>query len=75
MGIAFAESLRLKVTGHTFKVGNETVPLTISTGLAAVASSDLIPKLPEWANLAKKHSKESGKDCVSVHDGESSRKV
>ncbi|HEX4386209.1 MAG TPA: GGDEF domain-containing protein [Myxococcales bacterium] len=61
MAASFASALAQHVRAARFDIAGETVSLTISAGVAAGTES-----LPERANLAKRHAKESGRDCVSV---------
>lgn len=75
VGAAFAESLRSCIAEHEFRVGPKDARLTISIGLAASAGNVTVSRLPDWANAAKKNSKENGKNCVSVKDAEGVRKL
>lgn len=65
---AFAEDLRHKVAGHRFEIDHDEVSITLSIGLSA-SSSDL-PRLPNWANLAKAEAKQRGRNrTVTTSDG------
>jgi diguanylate cyclase (GGDEF)-like protein len=61
MAAAFASALAAAVRATKFEIDGQTVALTISAGVAAGSGS-----LPERANVAKRHAKENGRDCVSV---------
>jgi diguanylate cyclase (GGDEF)-like protein len=66
MAIAFASDLFALVRSTVFVVGGATESLTISAGLAIARSSADVGALADRANLAKKYSKEHGRDRLSV---------
>lgn len=73
--ITFAEELRELVENEEFIVNDKRVKLTVSCGVAIYEKGDNIEGIPDKANVAKKHSKEKGKNCVSVFKNDSPKVV
>jgi len=60
-----AQDLVEAVRSTQFRVGDVPVRLTISAGVASGVSPEDVQALPERANVAKKFSKEQGRDRAS----------
>ncbi len=64
-----ANSLREAIEGCTFQYGKQTVPITISCGLAEFKSKDSIHSAFERADKALYKAKEDGRNrCVAEHE-------
>jgi len=66
MAIAIATDFITKVRSETFPVGEANERMTISLGLAVASSDQEVALLPERANIAKKYSKDHGRDRASL---------
>ena len=65
---AFAEELRCRVAAHRFIINDDSVHITLSTGLTSGTSD--VSRLPDRANLAKAKAKEHGRNrTVTTLDG------
>jgi len=65
-----AERIRLKVSEHPLHVGESTVDVTISLGIALARDTDDIDSFINRADKALYSAKQNGRDCVWVEDAE-----
>ncbi len=75
MAEAFVRDMVERVRAARFDVRGQTVSLTISAGVATLASVEAANDAKEQANLAKKHAKETGRDRASVWTSSGPRAV
>ena len=65
-----AERIRLKVSEHPLHVGESTVNVTLSLGIALARDTDDIDSFINRADQALYSAKQNGRDCVWVEDTE-----
>ncbi len=71
-----AEKVRSKIAGYTFSFKGIQIPTSISLGVALVRDGiETASQTVARADAALYFSKENGRNCVSVHDGENLKKV
>lgn len=71
MALALASELRVRISQLSVDIDGVPVTVTASIGIAWEPSG-CGPDLADKANVAKKHSKHSGKNCVSLYATEGS---
>lgn len=65
-----AERIRRTVETHTFLLGDEVLPVTVSVGLAEWRAGETAHDLIQRADMALYAAKEFGRNCCYAHDGE-----
>lgn len=65
-----AERSRISIEQQPFRLGDEDFSVTVSLGLAAVLPGESATALVERADAALYASKQAGRNCTHVHDGQ-----